>query len=101
MGKSDSAVYYEENPIAYIKKKAYDTWFNRKAEQRAKRAELAKANRGTMPSTAKRQEKGKTCRIPSTDWCTRIVPPTEEAKPTCREIDGQEVNQSESLIHIG
>lgn len=59
MGKSDSAVYYEENPIAYIKKKAYDTWFNRKAEQRAKRAELAKANREHDAKYGKASREGK------------------------------------------
>ena len=59
MGKSESAVYYEENPIAYIKKKAYDTLFNRRPEQRAKRAELAKANREHDAKYGKASREGK------------------------------------------
>lgn len=59
MEKSESAEYYEENPIAYIKKKAYDTLYNRRSEQRAKRAELAKANREHDAKYGKASREGK------------------------------------------
>jgi hypothetical protein len=59
MEKSKSAQYYEENPIAYIKKKAYDTLFNRRPEQRAKRTELAKKNREHDAKYGKASREGK------------------------------------------
>jgi hypothetical protein len=40
-----SAKYYASNPEAKAKKDAYNKEFNRKPEQRAKRAELVKVNR--------------------------------------------------------
>jgi hypothetical protein len=40
-----SAKYYRENPEARAKKKAYDTKFNEKPEQRAKRTELTAERR--------------------------------------------------------
>jgi hypothetical protein len=45
MAKSASAKYYASNPEARAKKAAYDTKFNQKPEQRAKRSELVKVNR--------------------------------------------------------
>jgi len=45
MAKSTSAKYYASNPEARAKKAAYDTKFNQKPEQRAKRSELVKVNR--------------------------------------------------------
>jgi hypothetical protein len=43
--KSKSAKYYAANPESKAKKDAYNKEFNRKPEQRAKRAELVKVNR--------------------------------------------------------
>ena len=43
--KSKSAKYYASNPKARAKKKAYDTEFNKKPEQRAKRSELVTERR--------------------------------------------------------
>jgi hypothetical protein len=40
-----SAKYYAANPESKAKKDAYNKEFNRKPEQRAKRAELVKVNR--------------------------------------------------------
>lgn len=40
-----SAKYYASNPEAKAKKDAYNKEFNKKPEQRAKRAELVKINR--------------------------------------------------------
>jgi uncharacterized phage-associated protein len=40
-----TAKYYASNPKARTKKAAYDTEFNKKPEQRKKRAELNKINR--------------------------------------------------------
>jgi hypothetical protein len=40
-----SAAYYKANPESKAKKDAYNKEFNRKPEQRAKRAELVKVNR--------------------------------------------------------
>jgi hypothetical protein len=40
-----SAKYYRDNPEARAKKKAYDTKFNEKPEQRAKRSELTTERR--------------------------------------------------------
>jgi hypothetical protein len=45
MAKKRTQKYYDENPEARAKKKAYDTSFNRKPKQRKKRAELNKENR--------------------------------------------------------
>lgn len=42
---SRSAKYYQDNPGARARKKAYDTKFNTKASQRSKRSELVKKNR--------------------------------------------------------
>lgn len=40
-----SSKYYKANPESKAKKDAYNKEFNRKPEQRAKRAELVKVNR--------------------------------------------------------
>ena len=40
-----STAYYKANPESKAKKDAYNKEFNRKPEQRAKRAELVKVNR--------------------------------------------------------
>jgi hypothetical protein len=40
-----SAKYYRDNPEARAKKKSYDTKFNEKPEQRAKRSELTTERR--------------------------------------------------------
>lgn len=56
---SDSAKYYRTHPEAREKKKEYDTKFNRKPEQRAKRAELAKANREHDKVYGKSSREGK------------------------------------------
>lgn len=45
MKKKSSAQYYKENPESKAKKDSYNKEFNRKPEQRAKRAELVKVNR--------------------------------------------------------
>lgn len=45
MALSKSAKYFRDNPKARAKKKAYDTEFGKKPEQRAKRSELIKINR--------------------------------------------------------
>jgi hypothetical protein len=44
-GNSKSALYFQNNPKAKAKKKAYDTIFNASPEQRKKRAALVKINR--------------------------------------------------------
>jgi hypothetical protein len=44
-GKSKSAVYFQNNPVAKAKKKAYDTEYNASPSQRKKRSELVKINR--------------------------------------------------------
>lgn len=44
-GLSRSALYYRKNKAARDKKKAYDTKYGKKSEQRAKRSELVKKNR--------------------------------------------------------
>ncbi len=43
--KGKTARYYDANPEAKAKKDAYNKEFNKKPEQRAKRAELSKINR--------------------------------------------------------
>lgn len=43
--KGKSTAYYKANPESKAKKDAYNKEFNRKPEQRAKRAELVKVNR--------------------------------------------------------
>lgn len=43
--KGKTARYYDSNPEAKAKKDAYNKEFNKKPEQRAKRAELSKINR--------------------------------------------------------
>ena len=55
----DSTKYYQEHPFAREKKAVYDTLFNRKPEQRAKRAELAKANREHDEKYGKASREGK------------------------------------------
>jgi hypothetical protein len=40
-----TAKYYDENPEAYENKLAYDTKYGKKKDERADRAELAKARR--------------------------------------------------------
>lgn len=44
-GKSDSAKYYQDNPEARKKKKAYDTEFHATKERKKYRAELNRENR--------------------------------------------------------
>lgn len=58
-GLSESAKYYREHPFAREKKLVYDTLFNKKPEQRAKRAELAKANREHDKKYGKASREGK------------------------------------------
>ena len=55
----DSTKYYQEHAFAREKKKVYDTLFNRKPAQRAKRAELAKANREHDAKYGKASREGK------------------------------------------
>ncbi len=45
VGKSRSAVFYQNNPEARDKKKSYDTKFNRSKKQRKKRVVLVRENR--------------------------------------------------------
>lgn len=54
-----SAKYYAANPEAKAKKDAYNKEFNRKPEQRAKRAELVKVNREHQKSGKGRIGDGK------------------------------------------
>jgi hypothetical protein len=54
-----SAKYYASNPEAKAKKDAYNKEFNRKPEQRAKRAELVKVNREHQKSGKGRIGDGK------------------------------------------
>ncbi len=54
-----SADYYKKNPEAKAKKDAYNKEFNRKPEQRAKRAELVKVNREHQKSGKGRIGDGK------------------------------------------
>lgn len=51
--------YYRSHPRARAKKKAYDTAFNRKPAQRAKRAELARHNRAHDKRYGKASRAGK------------------------------------------
>ena len=44
-GKSKSAIHYQNNPESKAKKDAYNKEFNKKPEQKKKRAELNKYNR--------------------------------------------------------
>lgn len=44
-GKSESAKYYQENPDARKKKKAYDTEYHSTSSRREYRSELNKVNR--------------------------------------------------------
>ena len=59
MEESKSAKYYREHPFAREKKLIYDTLFNKKPEQRAKRAELAKANQEHDAKYGKASREGK------------------------------------------
>jgi hypothetical protein len=45
MSKSRTAKYYSENPEARAKKNAYQKEYNRKPEERKRRAELVQINR--------------------------------------------------------
>lgn len=54
-----TAKYYAANPEAKAKKDAYNKEFNRKPEQRAKRAELVKVNREHQKSGKGRIGDGK------------------------------------------
>lgn len=56
---SKSAEYYRTHPKAREKKKEYDTKFERKPEQREKRAELAKKNREHDEKYGKALRRGK------------------------------------------
>ena len=56
---SRTARYYRTHPKARAKKKAYDTAFNKKPEQRKKRTELSVANRRHDRLYGKSSRKGK------------------------------------------
>ena len=56
---SKSAEYYRTHPKAREKKKEYDTKFNRKPEQKEKRAELQRENREHDRKYGKASRKGK------------------------------------------
>lgn len=57
--KGKTARYYDANPEAKAKKDAYNKEFNKKPEQRAKRAELSKINREHQKSGKGRVGDGK------------------------------------------
>ena len=57
--KGKTARYYDANPDAKAKKDAYNKEFNKKPEQRAKRAELSKINREHQKSGKGRVGGGK------------------------------------------
>ena len=57
--KGKTARYYDANPDAKAKKDAYNKEFNKKPEQRAKRAELSKINREHQKSGKGRVGDGK------------------------------------------
>jgi hypothetical protein len=69
-----SAKYYRENPEARAKKKAYDTRFNEKPEQRAKRSENSPPNDGNEASPAKAAKTYHTQKTDASSQKTR--PPT-------------------------
>lgn len=54
-----TAEYYRTHPRARAKKKAYDTEFNKKKEQREKRSELTQKNREHDKKYGKASRKGK------------------------------------------
>jgi len=56
---SKSTQYYRTHPKAREKKKEYDTEFNKKKEQREKRAELVKHNREHDEKYGKASRRGK------------------------------------------
>lgn len=56
---SKSAKYYHEHPEARAKKAAYDTKFEKKAEQKAKRRELAAHNAAHDKKYGASSRKGK------------------------------------------
>lgn len=59
MTLSKSAKYYRSHPEARAKKKAYDTKFNQKPEQREKRSELTTKNREHDKKYGKASREGK------------------------------------------
>lgn len=59
MTLSKTANYYRSHPEARAKKKAYDTKFNQKPEQREKRSELVTKNREHDKKYGKASREGK------------------------------------------